>query len=1087
MATSIQNMFYYGAPRRTLFLNAHNKDDYGRHRAHVIYGLNLSGTGTVVSISPGAIYTSQGLRMFLEVTDRSVDIGPATVDAFNVAYHSQAPICVLLFLHYDYSTPSTAQQVTDAPTGPTSVSFGARIVPYDRATCAPAYNLLPRDPVNMFDEQPTSYPYVHNWDVSSIYSPEVLISDVLTSLDPQTTAIQFGDVPLGYVLLGVDPATNLFPGSLTDPGVSIVTYKNPFEQLSEFIGQDILLPVQGTGVVSGLVQATTGKALYQGYSASIVGGVTAPPLRNPMYGMQIPGISGTRSDSDYSQYKQPNFFRDGDPIMEALKRIDVVLRQWMNRTGSQDLISLTKDAAGGTIPIDSTLDFVLSKLDGSLGANNANTVAYFTGASGSDPSNHIIKDGLIRHVEDGILAKVTNIAYAAEGDSHSASLGALDIGVYNLMTNVLGVAVPRSQLRDPSGAAYVAPNVNESPGGLPAQTVPTFSTAVNPYLTTQNITQQLAELRLRSLEGPGENLLGNPVFAASSSVSGTQASMPPHWNYGAGTLTWNRNIDGNGPFSTTFALAGAYLYQDIEVSGTALWEVLETSRYISFSIVLANNPGGESMEATLVGYSSLGPDVVGFTITTAAITTYTNFVMISGTGKVPPGTPVILLRLILGAAGGGPLTNTFQILGASVNTGMPKNPISLSRIMGDSMSVYDNFDLPRLGALWMGSYQVKGAADATLGTDLTTLNQVNSLISTAVAPYVPLAGGSMSGLLSISVGTGYALTVTSSGANFHVNNGEVAISGVPLNMNNQEIGNVGYVGIGTTAWAASCQAVYDYALPLDGSRAMTGGLAMGTHDITGLGGAFPIASGSTAAATGGQVYSYIAALPMNFLPLTGGTMAGNIDMGGNTLDDIGFLQMAGTLNAAGNPVTGIPDGSISTFSTDAVNGRELYRSVVQMTSYSNDTAAPYAPYSPGYNLPKIPASNYPASRFMVMDDHQTVFLTGGQYVTILDPVQAHTLTPGTYPLPDPGSTLVLTIKNTNAGVPFTVTFGANPLFPTFPTGFGITNNCFNRPDGTLPPDIGPTTSDWIHITFLVIANTSNPNSLQFLITSITFT
>jgi hypothetical protein len=67
-----------------------------------------------------------------------------------------------------------------------------------------------------------------------------------------------------------------------------------------------------------------------------------------------------------------------------------------------------------------------------------------------------------------------------------------------------------------------------------------------------------------------------------------------------------------------------------------------------------------------------------------------------------------------------------------------------------------------------------------------------------------------------------------------------------------------------------------------------------------------------------------------------------------------------------------------------------------------------------------------------------------------------------------------------------VTFGANPLFPTFPTGFGIANNCFNRPDGTLPPDIGPTTSDWIHITFLVIANTSNPNNLQILITSITF-
>ena len=97
MAETIKNTLSYGEQRKTLLLNANNKDDYGRHRAHVLYGLTLSGSGTVVTVAPGAAYTSQGLRIFIEVTGgRTVDIGASGINAFNPALQNQYPICVLI-------------------------------------------------------------------------------------------------------------------------------------------------------------------------------------------------------------------------------------------------------------------------------------------------------------------------------------------------------------------------------------------------------------------------------------------------------------------------------------------------------------------------------------------------------------------------------------------------------------------------------------------------------------------------------------------------------------------------------------------------------------------------------------------------------------------------------------------------------------------------------------------------------------------------------------------------------------------------------------------------------------------------------
>ena len=396
---TIQNDIPFGAPRRTILLNAHNKDDYGRHRGQVLYGMELTGTGTVLSIAPGALYTSQGLRIFWDVTDGTVDIGPSTIDAFNVSKQSQMPFCVLIFLRYRFNTDQTAQSiaVTTAIGQGALFTLGCRIVPFDINTGAPAYNLQPVDPVYLQSSQPSSYGGLQNWNGPAIQTPNPGTAN--------SDAIQFGDIPIGYVMLGVNPVGGAYPTSLTSAGVSIVSYDNAFNMVSDLVGQDVLLPLQTTNVSSGLVQPSTGTAVAQGYSAALCGSNSSPigPVVRPAWGTPAPGGSGTRIDSSFKTYRQPNFIKDGISIMEAIRRMDVVQRQWLDFTGDQNLIAVTQDGTS-SLPIQASLDQILAKFDGGLTAlTNLNTVAWPNGASGSDPTNHSLKEGLIPHIENTII------------------------------------------------------------------------------------------------------------------------------------------------------------------------------------------------------------------------------------------------------------------------------------------------------------------------------------------------------------------------------------------------------------------------------------------------------------------------------------------------------------------------------------------------------------------------------------------------------------------------------------------------------------------------------------------------------------
>lgn len=721
MADIIKNVFKYGELRRTIFLNAHNKDDYGRHRGQVLYGMNLAGSGTVLTVAPGALYTSQGQRLFFDATDGEIDIGPATVDAFGAAAKTNYPICVMIYLGYQFDTARVAKgiDVNTAVGQQALFTLTGRVAPFDLNTAAPTYNLLPRDPVYLDTFQPPTYTSLQNWNGPAVSAPP--------AVNKQNTSIQFGEIPLGYAMIGVNPSNGAFPSSLTSPGVSIVSYGNAFDMISELIGQDVLVPLQPTDVSAALVQPVTGTALRQGYSAKIVGANTAPTLVRPAYGTPAAGPSGNRSDSSFSTYRQPNFLKDGVPLLEALRRLDVILRQWLNFTGKQDLVSITQD--GGSLPLQATLDQILQKFDGGLSApTNLNAAVWPNNAVGPDPANHVLKEGLIVHLENTLLGKLGT----TEGDSVRSALSALDVALHLILTSVLGENIPRSQLRDASGASYTPFDRDERPeGGTPLARPTVGGTAVDIYQTTQLLRSVVTEALARTLSGPGTNWLANYGFWAGDTDAGNETTPPQFWSI-SGLGTWARSEHTSGGRTgklLTVALQTGSAFDQHIVDAAAdnyLGTALRSASHLSFSAVIQNT-SAQGIRIEVSGYSDVAGTIGVFSVTSALIPQGAAARVVTATWAIGPTDVINHLRFRI--VSDNPLVAcSFAIAGAAFNAGMPISVAQLCTLPSDFVSRDGGAQKPMRGPLYMGAKQAKDAANATDPQDLTTLSQVTAAI-----------------------------------------------------------------------------------------------------------------------------------------------------------------------------------------------------------------------------------------------------------------------------------------------------------------------------------------------------------------------
>ena len=189
------------------------------------------------------------------------------------------------------------------------------------------------------------------------------------------------------------------------------------------------------------------------------------------------------------------------------------------------------------------------------------------------------------------------------------------------------------------------------------------------------------------------------------------------------------------------------------------------------------------------------------------------------------------------------------------------------------------------GAIKMGSNKITGVANGTVATDAAAFGQISS----AVASYLPLAGGTMSGAIAM---------------------GASKITGIAN----------GTAATDVAAFGQIATALSPYLLKSGGT--MTGAIAMGASKITG------IANGTVAtdAAAFGQISSAIG----SYLPLAGGTLTGDVFSPSNRIDS----YSASTTNAA--CINGqITNGTVGTMAMSTTLGNGKITNL-QNGSASND-------------------------------------------------------------------------------------------------------------------------------------------------------
>lgn len=362
----LKHTFKYGEQRRTLWLNTHSKDDFGRHRSAILYGMNVEAiSASRVRVAPGAVVTPYGTRFFFEQysdpSNPSFNEVDVNVEANAFGLSAQFPIVVCVYLKFiidDTRRVDAVEQSSDFDTS--KIAFKAKVVPYDREDVHPSVNLAPRDPILLDRIQDQAQEFEKGADID-FTKPSV---DFFDPSSVQNAALQFGEIPLAYIIIGANPENGVLPTGLQDPGVEIVQCKNLFAAIGDILGQDVFFGRHGKRIVP-TPSTVTASALRQGLGTSTVGSNATVPLASPHYGTGEPVEtkispigSGTdkvdqRSLSDqdkdswrdslWDTYRQPNLLRDGDGVIWALRRLDVVLRQWMNRTGDQSLVSIVQD------------------------------------------------------------------------------------------------------------------------------------------------------------------------------------------------------------------------------------------------------------------------------------------------------------------------------------------------------------------------------------------------------------------------------------------------------------------------------------------------------------------------------------------------------------------------------------------------------------------------------------------------------------------------------------------------------------------------------------------------------------------------
>lgn len=535
MSDIVRQTITYRDPRQSQILNAHNKDNYGRHRGIVLYGMTVSAaSATTLTIGAGAIYSPFGTKVF-------VDLAPGAGNTISVSSAllstplSARPYVLAVVAAFAKTgggafSPAAPQAIDSraafTAASPT-ITFTVRNVAYRRDIGTPTMKLAALDPIGMVTSQDDSYsfttekPAVSNTGGTSLANNEVL---------------------LAYVVMGVDPSTGNKADTLTSPGVSVVQSKNLLEGLSDLIGAD---PVFGRNVIA-TEQYPAGAALTQA--------PTTGPNSNTV-AMAAPHYGAPDDETTWSTYKHPNFLRDGDSLLDSLRRLDYVLRLWMDRTGDQDLINKVQDGATAGLPVRASLDQILDKFSGgSLTGTNANALTWEVPA---DSTNVVLKEGAALH------AVATVPSAASSGDTHKSAIAALNRATWHMLKDILGISLTAAELRQD---VAIDKALNATLRWVDEQAIATAASVTNggvvPALSTEAVYPAIVELAKRTRYGTGDNLVEDRhgLFTTYPTVP----SADKGWSLSAGTTLTTRTdasaAGWNGLCSSQFSIpANGYI------------------------------------------------------------------------------------------------------------------------------------------------------------------------------------------------------------------------------------------------------------------------------------------------------------------------------------------------------------------------------------------------------------------------------------------------------------------------------------------------------------------------------------------------
>lgn len=747
MTKIIKHNLHYQEERRTLYLNLANKDDYGRHRGVVLYGLNVEpASATSVRIRPGAVATPFGTKFFFDATNpddptiNTINLNTLQISGnsiFAAANNNLRPIYVAIIAEVSPVDPSRQPIVeSEAQMGASTIRFRARVIATSRATGQSTMNLAPVDPVNMVDLQTpdSDYDPVRTYDEYG-----GLPTRILTGGTPANESQNRSEVILGYVILGTradgTPATVLNSGSDWAEGVTFVRAGNAWEQISDFVGHDVLLGRNNVRTFGAPVAASPSlKQLATTFQAN-GGSASFIPATTPNFGTPTPTGLTNPWDQTWAAYRPPSFMKDGEQLTWQLRRLDYILRLWMDRTGDQTLVNLIQDGAGTDQQWQSPLHRILLRFTGT-DTNNLNSMEWSDGTPSGTIVNHLLKSGVAAHDIKG-LADVLGTVY---GDTHAMALNALNIGILHLLRDVLGmdvsfgrVGIDRAVLRAPGAIARSNPAFDlAGDGPLGDQLVGTTRKELRPtltgltataYLDNESLYPAIEMVARRASEG-GQNLLRNRLFQAGDLNSGTTADLP-FWSLSAGTWTRTTLVAALDLVKVQFTLPNNASVSQTLTENTNIPTLLSPGTIVSCSVSLKVTAG----EVTI---NVVGRDGVAAEILRAAskvVDVNSRYENVSFSFKITTPTTVASLALVIlaGAAGA-----TVDVAGTWMGIGQaPENP-AFDPSAHDFLS-RDGGSLKQLrGPIYGGGFQAKNFADPTVAQDLVTKAYVDDALDNLV-------------------------------------------------------------------------------------------------------------------------------------------------------------------------------------------------------------------------------------------------------------------------------------------------------------------------------------------------------------------